>query len=163
MPTPGDQLAPALDQAATLLARSGARDQRVIVVSDGIADPATALASAQKLRSQDARVEVIGVGTHGGAPLTGAGGRFERDAQGQALLSRVDTEHLSRLAGTGGGTYVDLETLPRLVDALQAPPEQGGGGLESEAVKVEHWQDAGVWVLPLLLMLVAWFARRGWL
>jgi Ca-activated chloride channel family protein len=163
MPTPGDQLAPALDKAAQLLERSGAKDSRVILVSDGIADPASALAGAQRLRAQGARLEVIGVGTHGGAPLVGAGGGFAHDAQGAALLSRVDTEHLSRLANTGGGRYVDLETLPQLIAALQAAPESLDAAVEAQGVKVEHWQDAGFWLLPLLLLLAASFARRGWI
>lgn len=163
MPTPGDQLAPALDQAAQLLERSGAKDARVILVSDGISDPASALAAAQRLRSQGAQLQVIGVGTHGGAPLVGAGGGFEHDAQGAAVLSRVDTEHLSRLANTGGGRYVDLETLPQLLTALQDAPESLGTAVEAQGVQVETWQDAGFWLLPLLLLLAAAFARRGWI
>ena len=163
MPTPGDQLAPALDKAAQLLERSGARQRRVILVSDGIKDPASALAATQRLRAQGGELEVIGVGTHGGAPLVGAGGRFEKDSQGAAVLSRVDTEHLSRLADTGGGRYVDLETLPELTDALQAESDEPGSAVEAQGVEVEYWQDAGVWLLPLLLLLAASFARRGWI
>lgn len=163
MPTPGDQLAPALAKASELLQRSGARDSRVILVSDGIKDPASALAATQRLRAQGAKLEVIGVGTHGGAPLVEAGGRFAHDAQGAAVLSRIDTEHLSRLADTGGGRYVDLETLPQLLAALRAGPEELGSAVEAQGVEVEYWQDAGVWLLPLLLLLAASFARRGWI
>jgi Ca-activated chloride channel family protein len=163
MPTPGDQLAPALEKASELLERSGAKDRRVILVSDGIADPASALAAAQRLRAQGVKLEVIGVGTHGGAPLVGPGGGFAHDAQGAAVLSRVDTEHLSRLADTGGGRYVDLQTLPKMIAALQAGPAELGAAVEAQGVKVEHWQDAGVWLLPLLLLLAASFARRGWI
>jgi Ca-activated chloride channel family protein len=152
MPTPGDTLAPALDKAAQLLERSGAKQRRVILVSDGIQDPASALTAAQRLRSQGETLDVIGVGSRGGAAQAGA-----------AILSRVDTEHLSRLADTGGGRYVDLETLPQLIDALQAAPESLGAAVEAEGVEVEYWQDAGVWLLPLLLLLAASFARRGWI
>ncbi|WP_428313040.1 vWA domain-containing protein [Hydrocarboniphaga sp.] len=163
MPTAGDQLAPALDSAAQLLQRSGASDQRMILLSDGISDPASALAAAQKLRSQGAQLDVIGVGTRGGAPLVGPGGAFEHDAQGAALLSRVDTEHLSRLANTGGGRYVDLDALPQLLTALQDAPTSPGAAVETQGVQVQRWQDSGFWLLPLLLLLAASFARRGWI
>jgi Ca-activated chloride channel family protein len=164
MPTPGDQLAPALDKAAQLLERSGAKDSRVILVSDGIADPASALAGAQRLRAQGARLEVIGVGTHGGAPLVGPGGGFAHDAQGAAAAvarrhraSEPPRRHRRRsLCRSANAAATDRRAAGRAGESL-------GAAVEAQGVKVEHWQDAGFWLLPLLLLLAASFARRGWI
>jgi hypothetical protein len=30
-------------------------------------------------------------------------------------------------------------------------------------VEVAHWRDAGIWLLPVLLLLAAFLGRRGWL
>ena len=46
MPSAGDHLAPALVQAQQLLSASGARDKRIVVVTDGFDDPAAALRTA---------------------------------------------------------------------------------------------------------------------
>ena len=163
MPSAGDKLAPALRQAQTLLQRAGAKDERVIVLSDGFADPAAAFDAAAQLRSTGAALDVIGIGTRSGAPLSGAGGSFARDAQGQTVLTHLDVDRLQQLAAAGGGDYVDLADLPRLIAALQARPESSRGAVSTQGVEVEHWREAGVWLLPGILLLSALLSRRGWL
>jgi Ca-activated chloride channel family protein len=164
MPSAGDHLAPALDSAARLLEHAATRNRRVLVLSDGFDDPAAAFAAAGKLRSQRERVDVIGIGSHSGAPVTRAGGGFEQDAQGQPLLSRLDESALQQLAVSGGGNYFDLAALPSLVDQLQstADPEYHAEAADAD-VKVSRWRDAGAWLLPLVLLFAAPLARRGWL
>jgi Ca-activated chloride channel family protein len=163
LPSAGDNLAPALQQAAKLLQRSGARDARVIVLSDGFADPAAAFTAAGQLRSAGVALDVIGIGTADGAPLSGAGGAFARDAQGRTTLARLDSDRLRQLAAAGGGEYVDLGGLSGLVGKLQARHESAGGAIAAQDVQVEHWREAGVWLLPAILLLSALLARRGWL
>jgi Ca-activated chloride channel family protein len=163
MPSPGDRLAPALEQAAKLLKHVGKKDGQVVVLSDGFADPAAAFAAAQRLHNQGARLQVVGIGSAAGAPLANPQGGFALDAKGQPRLARLDADRLRQLAASGGGRYVDLANLPALIDALQARPNPASGATAKAGVTVEHWRDAGVWLLPALLLLAAWLARRGWL
>jgi Ca-activated chloride channel homolog len=163
MPSAGDNLAPALKQAGQLLQQAGARDERVIVVTDGFADPAAALTEAQKLRAQGVKLSVVGVGTAGGAPLREAGGGFAQDAGGQTLMSRLDPAPLRQLASAGGGDYSDIAGLPQLAGELQAHDESAAGATATQDIHIEHWRDAGVWLLPALLLLGALLSRRGWL
>lgn len=163
LPMPGDNLAPALDQAAKLLKQAGSRAGQVLVLSDGFADPAAAFGAAQRLRNQGATVRVLGIGSADGAPLSGAGGGFTLDADGRPRLARLDVERLRQLAASGGGNYADSAALPELITAMQASGERQRGGAERVGVKVEHWRDAGVWLLPVLVMLAALLTRRGWL
>jgi Ca-activated chloride channel homolog len=163
MPSPGDDLAPALGEAGSLLKQGGAKAGRVIVLTDGFADPAAALDAARRLRSGGATVDVVGIGTRAGAPLAGAGGDFVPDAQGRPRMARLDEGLLRRLAESGGGRYVDLARLPALIADLQSLPDRTGGASRAAGVEVSHWRDAGVWLLPALLLLAAALARRGWL
>lgn len=135
MPVPGDQLAPALRQAVKLLHQAGSADQRVLVVSDGIADPAAALTVAAHLRELGVRLDVVGIGPR-------------QDA-------------LAQVAVAGGGQWVDLAGLPGFIAAM--PPQAGGSARRQAGVEVAHWQDAGVWLLPPVLLLALLLARRGWL
>src|SRR3546814_7428070 len=57
MPTPGDQLAPAVAQAGKLLGTAHARTPHVMVLTDGFNDPSTAFAAAAKLRASGAQVD----------------------------------------------------------------------------------------------------------
>ncbi len=163
MPSPGDRLAPALEQAAKLLHQAGDKAGRVILLSDGFADAAAAFDAAQRLNNQGAILDVVGIGGVVGAPLTDARGGFTRDAGGQPRLARLDEAPLRQLAASGGGRYVGLAGMPALITALRAGTGRLGDATAMAGIEVEHWRDAGVWLLPPLLLLAAVLGRRGWL
>ena len=160
MPSPGDHLAPALEQAAKLLAQGGAKDRQIVVLTDGFDDPAGALSAAAGIRAKHISLSIVGVGTTGGAPLPGAGGGFVQDKNGHARLARLDTSRLQQLAETGGGRYVDIAQLPALLAGMESTYYAPDG---TQAVQVAQWRDAGIWLLPVLLILGAVLARRDWL
>lgn len=78
LPSTGDALAPALQQAGELLAdRPGQRE--IIVFTDGFGDASAAFATASRLRSQGIQIHTVEIGTASGAPLPQAQGGFARD------------------------------------------------------------------------------------
>jgi Ca-activated chloride channel homolog len=161
MPSDGHQLAPALDEAARLLERSATRGGQVLVLSDGFNDPAAALVAAAKLRARGSTVNMIGIGTPQGAPYRGATGRFLQDGHGAMLTAPLDTGLLQRVASTGGGSYADLAGLPALSRQLRSNDMRRA--TTADNLRADRWRDAGVWLLPLLLLLAAPLARKGWL
>jgi len=163
MPTAGDHLAPALTQAQQLLSASGARDKRIVVVTDGFDDPAAALRTAAALKAQGIAISVVGAGTPGGAPLSGANGSFALGANGQTQLTKLKVDQLQQLASSGGGQYVDIAHVTSLVPTLQSTSERPGEAIAAQGVEVAHWRDAGAYLLPVLLLLVALLTRRRWL
>lgn len=163
MPSAGDHLAPAFEQAKKLLAASAAKDKRVVVLSDGFDDPASALRAAAALRSQGVAVSMVGVGTSGGAPVRNADGGFAKDAHGRPVLAHLDVDRLRQLAQAGGGRYVDVADLSGLISSLQASSQRTIGAIAEKGVEVAHWRDAGAYLLPALLLLAALLTRRRWL
>jgi Ca-activated chloride channel family protein len=163
MPSPGDHLAPALIQAVKLLQQGGAKDQQIVVLTDGFDDPAAALTAAAGIRAKHISLSIVGVGTTGGAPQPSAGGGFVQDKHGRALLARLNTSRLQQLAETGGGRYVDIAQLPALLDSMKTTTDAPDGAQAVQGVQVEQWRDAGIWLLPVLLILGAVLARRDWL
>lgn len=162
MPTNGDRLAPALDQAGRLLEASGVKTPRVVVITDGFADPSAAFGAASRLRAKGADVSVIGIGTAAGAPYATDQG-FEQDEKGQPRLARFDADPLRELARTGGGTYSGLDGLASFGASLA---REGGGdrtSTDTPDVQLTQWRDAGAWLLPALLLLSLVLSRRGWL
>lgn len=163
MPEAGDDLAPALEEAARLLQAEQAARGHVIVLSDGFGDPAQAFRAAKALSRSGASVDVVGVGTEQGAPEPGSNGGFVHDAQGHTQITRLQTDELQRVAASGGGRFVRLSELPSLVDALQS---EHADRLAAEGAKpgaqVTTWRNGGIWLLPALLLLAALLARRGW-
>ncbi len=163
MPSAGDHLTPALAQAQQLLSASGSRDKRIILLSDGFDDPATALRSAAALKQQGVILNVVGVGTTGGAPLRNADGSFAKDAQGQPLMARLNTDLLQQLANAGGGRYVESAQPAALLQDLHATSSLPGEAVAEQGQSIAHWRDAGAYLLPLVLLLAALLARRRWL
>lgn len=163
MPSAGDHLAPALEQAQKLLSASGSRDKRIVLLSDGFDDPAAALRSAAALKQQGITVSVVGVGTAGGAPLRSADGSFAQDGQGQTQMARLNPELLQQLASAGGGRYVDSAQPAALLADLQSATPRPGEAVAEQGQSVTHWRDAGAYLLPLVLLLTALLARRRWL
>jgi Ca-activated chloride channel family protein len=165
MPEPGDEVAPALDEASRLIHSAAGTRAQVVILTDGIVDPAHAMEAAQRLRSQGATVHVIGIGTQSGAPVPLKDGGFEQGPQGGSVLSKLPVDELKRIAAAGGGRYVAANDAGDLIDELkqQRSYRAREENPESPSQRVESWRNDGVWLLPMLLLSVALIARRGWL
>jgi Ca-activated chloride channel family protein len=163
MPEAGDNLAPALDEAGKLLSAQSRGSRQVLVLSDGSTDPSYAFAAAQRLQKQGITVNVIGVGTEHGAPEPNTTGGFERDATGRAVVTRLASDQLRRLAAAGGGAYAPLSAAGTLAQAMTAPHFEGGTTATGAGSIVSTWRNGGIYLLAPLLFAAAMLARRGWL
>jgi len=67
-----------LDKAGELLHQAGAPDGEVLLFTDGLDHPAAADEAARKLRAEDYRVSVLGIGSAKGAPVPLTDGGFLR-------------------------------------------------------------------------------------
>src|SRR3546814_8718511 len=115
-----------------------------MVLTDGFNDPSTAFAAAAKLRASGAQVDVVGIGTREGAPVSHDAGGFEQDASGQPVLARLDPDRLQQLARAGGGDYVQLGALPQLMAHLRSPQERLSGATKNQDIQVrseEHTSE----------------------
>jgi len=166
MPESGDRLAPALDEAQQLLSAGGyMRHGQVVVLSDGVSDPVESLRVAQELRKKGSTVNVIGVGTTAGAPEPDGKGDFVHDPTGRPHISRLQAEELQHIAAAGGGEYLPVSGVSGLVKTLEAQQARAldaDRASSSSDTMLSTWQNEGVWLLPPLLLLAAWLARRGW-
>jgi Ca-activated chloride channel family protein len=141
MPETGDNLAPALLEAQRLLKAGYAPKGRVVVLSDGFADPAATFNEAGKLRESGLVVDVVGVG--------------HQATQG--------SDELQRVAAAGGGVYVSLNDLPALVKRLESPQSVSFADASYETTQeLTRWQNEGVWLLIPILVLGIVLSRRGW-
>lgn len=164
MPETGNRLTPALQAAARLLRVSRGRDRQVIVLMDALTDPAHALLAAEHLRREGMTVNIVGVGTSAGAPAPDGKGGFRRDAQGQVVMTRLQAGILRRIAAAGGGRFVMLDQLPRLIAGLHAESLRSlGSAAAAPRVRLATWLDGGIWLLPPLLLCAVLLARRGWI
>ena len=164
MPEHGKRLAPALRTAARLLRSWHGKDRQVIVLADGLTDPARALLAAEQLRREGMTLSIVGVGTAAGAPAPNGKGGFRHNAQGQIVMTRLQAGILRRIAAAGGGTFVTLDQLPQLIADLHARGLRSlGSAAAAPGVRLASWLDGGIWLLPPLLLCAALLSRRGWI
>ena len=162
MPAPGDRAGPALRKADELLQRVGSTHGTVLLVSDGVHDPADSLEAIQTLRRRGVRVAVLGIGTLAGAPVPAPDGGFANGPGGAIQLARLDETGLMALASAGGGRYQRLNAGQPLALFDNAVDHHIGSALSADR-GVQHWVEKGPWLLLPLLAIAALGFRRGWL
>lgn len=158
MPVQGSRPDLAVAKATELLARAGASRGEVILVGDD-AGGADTLAQAKVLSAAGHSLSVIGVGNEQGAQIPGVLG-----ADGQPVLSRLDSSSLESLARAGGGDYAPLSSdgtdLDRTLRNSSSLMDQAS---EEDTMETEVWRELGPWILMAVLPLGALAFRRGWL
>lgn len=149
MPEPGDAAAEAIKLAAFLLAKAKIPGS-ILLIADQIAgDQAGEMQSFHKKSSLPVHIYAIaadkGVTVPPGSP--------------PAPALNMDDMKKAAAAMDASLTIVspddrDVQKLSRRIKTSLSAAQQNQG---------ERWQDAGYWLLPLLLVLALFFFRRGWI
>lgn len=147
MPVEGDDLPTAIRLAQTQLERAGAPGSIVVFADD--VDPAQ-LAEIRSLHA-DSGVPVQVVGMAGGPGVV--------PPPGSPPAPPLDEATMRELARAGGGGYFSVTPDDRDMRALSASVERGVRNLPDG--EQDQWRDMGYWLLPLLVILLLPFFRRG--
>ncbi len=162
MPAAGNDTGRAIDLGVTLIKQAGLDQGEIVLLADSASADATAAAS--RARAADVRVSALGVGSAQGAPVALPQGGFLKNAAGDIVLPKLDASALAALAQAGGGRYASISTdasdLDSLLDTLS--PNVSVRTKNAEAI-TPRFLDRGPWLLLLLMPLVAFGFRRGWL
>jgi Ca-activated chloride channel family protein len=155
MPVPGKDTAKALQAAEAALTNEEVPGT-LLFLTDGVEPAAT---DAFKNYAGDNEIMVLGFGTAEGGPVKTGEGEFLSDAGGR-VIARLDVAQLQSL-GREAGIRVATVTMDdsdvnwiaeRVQTHLQAKLAEGQ----------TRWLDAGWWLtIPIVLLSAFWF-RRGW-
>ncbi|VAW83717.1 Aerotolerance protein BatB / Aerotolerance protein BatC [hydrothermal vent metagenome] len=162
MPEQGSNTTAALTTAISLLPRSQNAHNEIILLTDGLDDPASALHIAQELKQQDITLFILGIGTKEGAPIPLQGG-FLKDRQGNIVIPKLAPDNLQQLANAGGGRYVTISSDNRDIDILNTSSLFYEATLaeQQDLTNNNQWRDDGPWLLLLIAPLALLFFRRG--
>ncbi len=112
LPTPGTELAAALEKALALFPEGAEKHRVLVLVSDGEDHGSDLTKFADRLSSTGTVLHAIGIGTPEGKPLelppTKAGGplEYKRDEDGKVVVSRLEETNLEALTRATGGLYL---------------------------------------------------------
>lgn len=162
MPRQGSLVAPALARAARLLNDAGAQEGRVLLIADGVADRAEAVAAAGELAQQGVVVSVLGVGTPEGDVVRNAAGELIKDGAGQIVVARTDVAALASVSAAGNGRFTMLTADDSDIAGLTGDVERSiAQGILSEDFETDVWRELGPWLVLVCLPLIALLFRRG--
>lgn len=159
MPVQGSDFAGALKLADQLLQQAGYVKGDIIFFTDGF-DSQQFTQIRDQLNGFRHRVSVLAFGQTDGAPIQLENGELLKDSRGSIVLPKVPLSQLRELSALTGGAFAQssfdnsdiskLLALPALTLNEDAAPS---------AMQGDQWQDAGVYLCYLLLIL-ALFALR---
>ena len=114
---PGSDIAAAISLATSTIVRASEDDGvdtvngAIAIVSDGEAHTGDAESAAGAAQALGLQVFAVGVGSEQGAGIPlGLSGTFKLNAStGEPIVTRLDTNHLQRIAAAGAGRYLELD------------------------------------------------------
>lgn len=151
MPVDGHRVDRAIAWSARLLRQAGFDRGDILLLTDHAGGDDASAARSAALAGY--RVSVLGLGTERGAAY--------RDANGAIAQARLDPRGLRTLAASGDGDYAALSADDADLRALGmlAPPDVDASSTQGETRRM--WEDAGYWLLPVLMLLALFAFRRG--
>lgn len=163
MPVLGNRLDLAITEGQALLDRAAASAGRIVVLADGMGlNPDASVAAARAAQASGYTLNVLGVGTTGGATLQTANGRAIQTRDGQNVTVTLDTDGLTALAQAGGGTFAAITADDS--DLARVFPDQSGdlqGVGEATDYVSDGWADIGYFLLFIPVLLAPLAFRRG--
>ena len=107
IPVLGTNLGEAIDTAVAGFDKKSNTDKVVILITDGEDNEEGGIKAAKKAAEEGVRIFVFGMGDPSGGPVPMSGGAgFQKDPEGQLILSKLDENGLKEIANISGGTYV---------------------------------------------------------
>jgi Ca-activated chloride channel family protein len=164
MPAQGSNTVRALKKAEQLLKQGGMSKGHVLLVTDEV-DIHGTRKIISKLREQDYRISILGVGTQEGSPVTLFNGGFLKDESGSIVIPVLDSQTLHTVATSGGGIYMEIGMDDSDINSLSdyfASDQINDEGKPSE-FETDIWMEQGPWLILILLPLAALSFRRGYM
>lgn len=166
MPSRGSNTEAAIELAQQLLADAGLPSGEILLISDGVADDA--IESISDSINSNYRLSVLAVGGPDAAPVPAANGGFVRRANGEIVLSAVNSNELRSMASALGGRFSILTTDDSDIDTLLTNDfetdnfdEPNPQEAQQSSVAYDAWVDMGHWLVLLMLPFALVLFRKG--
>jgi Ca-activated chloride channel family protein len=113
------------------------------------------------------KLNILGVGTQTGAPIKMPNGQLLKDDNGAIVVPNLTMGALQGLAMQGRGRYQTLSNNNSDIEALiavaltQTEKQENLSDEQASSLTGDKWQEAGPYLIIILLLLVLSYFRRG--
>lgn len=162
MPVGGSRADLAVTEAVTLMKQAGADTGQIILITDtAVSD--NLRQSVERANVEGYTISILAAGTQKGAPLRDDNGQFIKDKNGAVVVPRIDYAAYQQLAGLGDGVAVMLSDTQRDIASLQNVQSgvAGSGTASQSNTDAVNWIEYSPYLIPVLMLIVLPFFRRG--
>ncbi|MCI2285545.1 tetratricopeptide repeat protein [Colwellia sp. MSW7] len=110
------------------------------------------------------QLNILGVGSQNGAPITLPSGELLKDGSGAIVVPRLPSQKLMSLASRGNGNYQTIKNDDSDINQLIVNDEiheKNSNDKQQSRQTGDQWQEQGAWLLVLVLPLLLSYFRRG--
>ncbi|SFV31312.1 VWA domain-containing protein [Thermoflavifilum thermophilum] len=127
VPTPGTQIADAIEMCRQAFNTQEKTHKAIILITDGEDFGEGAVEQARKAYQEGIVIYTVGVGTPAGAPIRDPQtGDYKRDENGQIVISRLNETELKQIAAEGHGSFQYLDQVSDVARRLENSINQMG-------------------------------------
>ncbi|MBA6251434.1 VWA domain-containing protein [Colwellia sp. MB3u-55] len=161
MPELGSNPLAALTLAHDMLVNAGHSKGDIYWFTDGI-DNYDIQDITDWSRSNNHRLNILGIGTSAGAPIKLNNGELMKNNSGSIIVPKLSISALKGAAKRGSGYYATLANNNSDIEALLRQPSDVEDQQQKESSNTgDQWQEAGPYLLFFVLALLLPYFRRG--
>jgi Ca-activated chloride channel family protein len=148
----GTDLSDAIDLASLSFSQRENASRVMILITDGEAHDADAVAAAERAAERGIHIFTIGIGSPQGAPIK-IDGEFIKDEKGEMVVSRLNEELLQQIAEKGKGGYIRASNaefgLSEIVEEIEKMEKS-----ELSTLHFDEYNEQFYWILWVALALL---------
>ena len=148
----GTDVSDAIDLASLSFSQREGASRVMILITDGEAHDADALAATERAAERGIRIFAIGIGSPQGAPIK-IDGEFIKDEKGEMVVSRLNEELLQQITEKGNGAYIRASNaefgLSEIVSEIEKMEKS-----ELSTLHFDEYNEQFYWILWVVLGLL---------
>lgn len=163
MPEVGSNPLPALTMADKMLRNAGHAQGDIYWFTDGI-DQEDVRDINQWSKNHPHRLNILGIGTSAGAPIKLPDGELLKDNSGAIVIPKLPSGILLGLAQHGRGVYQTIRNDNKDIEALTTKSLSNKQEKKQQKENTQfgdQWQEAGPYLVLIILPLLLGYFRRG--
>ena len=156
VPTQGTAIGAAINLAVRSFSPNESTEKSIILITDGENHEDDALGATKAAAERGIMVNVLGVGSTNGGPIPISGtNNFQRDNEGNMIITKLNEQMCQEIAIAGNGIYARTDNTNSALKALNSELDKlGKSEVESRVYSSydEKYQIIG-WILIVLLVI----------
>ncbi|MDR0769354.1 MAG: VWA domain-containing protein [Dysgonamonadaceae bacterium] len=119
VPMQGTAIGAAINLAVSSFSPSQNSEKTIILITDGENHEDDALGAAKTANEKGIKVNVLGVGSIQGSPIPTSGNSYQKDNEGNIIITKLNEQMCQEIAVAGSGMYARTDNTNSALKALQ--------------------------------------------